>query len=169
MKNKQVNDVRRKLEQEKKELIEQVSDLEKTGLGNSLRDSIGELSLCDNHPADIGDELFERSKDIALRDNAHILLERVEHALEKIDDGTYGVCDKCQSEIPLARLEAIPSASECIRCQRYDDASDHAGRPIEESVIGEGLTGFDRDDTLEAVMRYGSSDSPQDKKMLNKN
>ncbi|WP_378952079.1 TraR/DksA C4-type zinc finger protein [Pelosinus sp. sgz500959] len=174
MKDKQLNYFRQKLQQEKNNLIKQMTSLEETGLGSALGDSISELSLYDNHPADIGDELFERSKDVALRDNAHVLLERVEHALQKIDDGTYGRCDKCSRQIPIERIEALPWASECIQCQRDDDSSDDARRPLEESILkppfqrtfldhsADQFVGFDGEDALQAVMRYGSSDSPQD-------
>lgn len=163
-----------RLQQEKKGLLKQLASLESTGLDKALGESIGELSVYDNHPADIGDELFERSKDFALRDNAHILLEDVESAFKKITDGTYGHCDLCGQYISLARLEAIPWANECIDCQRNEDDSNPAGRPIEEQLLTppfkrtfldndpEGSVGFDGEDALQAVMRYGSSDTPQD-------
>ena len=174
MKEKELNDFRRRLKQEKEGLMQQIDRLEETGLSGNLRDSTGELSLYDNHPADSGDELFERSKDIALRDNAHILIERVERALGKVDEGTYGYCDTCHQQIPPARMRAIPWASECIECQKEEDAADNTRRPLEESIISPPFqrtfldnsdaefVGFDGEDALQAVMRYGSSDSPQD-------
>lgn len=174
MKVKQIDYFIQKLQKEKQILANQMASLKKTGLGSTLGESIGELSVCDNHPADIGDELFERSKDIALRDNAHVLLENVEYAFKKIANGTYGYCDKCSQQIPLARLEAIPWASECIDCQKHDDASDNAERPLEELVLKPPFArtfldrdpalsvGFDGEDALQAVMSYGSSDTPQD-------
>jgi YteA family regulatory protein len=159
---------------EKQDLIKQIASLDETGLNGSLSYSIGELSVNDNHPADIGDELFERSKDLALKDNAQVLLGRVETALEKIENGTYEYCSKCGKHIPISRLEAIPWASECIECQGQDDASDSAYRPLEEEVLTppfkqnfldhdkDDFVGFDGEDALQAVMRYGSSDTPQD-------
>lgn len=174
MKGEQSEYFIRKLHEEKQILIKQMASLKETGLGNTLGESIGELSVCDNHPADIGSELFERSKDISLFDNAHVLLEKVEDAFNKIADGTYGYCDKCSQQIPLARLEAIPWASECINCQREDDTSDRAGRPLEELTLNPPFqrtfldhapsqsVGFDGEDALQAVMSYGSSDTPQD-------
>jgi len=164
-----------KLQAEKQILTKQMASLEKTGLGSTLGESIGELSVCDNHPADIGDELFERSKDIALRDNAHVLVENIEDALNKIAVGTYGYCDKCSQQIPLSRLEAVPWANKCIHCQRQDDASGSAEqRPLEELTLTPPFqrtfldhdpalsVGFDGEDALQAVMSYGSSDTPQD-------
>lgn len=166
-------ELKQKLEEEKKLLIEQITHLEKSGLDMALGESTGELSVYDNHPADIGDEVFERSKDIALRDNAHIIVEKIEEALHKMDDRTYEYCSKCGQQIPTARLEAIPWANECVECQK-EDALDLSRRPLEEQVLKppfhrtfldndkEEFVGFDGEDALQAVMRYGSSDSPQD-------
>lgn len=174
MKADQIEYFSKRLQEEKQVLIKQIGSLEKTGLDSALGESIGELSVYDNHPADIGDELFERSKDLALRDNAHLLIEEVESALKKIDDGSYGYCDSCNQQIPLARLEALPWANECIDCQRDEDSSNLARRPIEEQLLTppfkrtfldddlDDSVGFDGEDALQAVMRYGSSDSPQD-------
>lgn len=174
LKKEKLDSFRQGLEREKQVLLAQVTSLEKTGLKSAMGESIGELSCYDNHPADIGDELFERSKDIALRDNAHILLERVEHALQKIEQGTYGSCDTCRQGIPIERLEAIPWASECIQCQRTEDESEAKRRPLEEELLkppfqrsfldhsDHEFVGFDGEDALQAVMSYGSSDTPQD-------
>ncbi len=164
----------KRLNKEKQELLKQITSLEQSGLETSLSYSTGELSVCDNHPADIGDELFERSKDIALKDNAQVLLSRVEKALRKMDNGNYEYCSTCGKEIPVARLEAIPWANECIQCQEQYDSVDSIPRPLEEEVLTppfrqsfldhdkNEFIGFDGEDALQAVMRYGSSDTPQD-------
>lgn len=174
MKGEQIVYFTQKLGKEKQILNKQIDSLKDTGLGSTLGESIGELSVCDNHPADIGSELFERSKDIALLDNAQVLLEDVEYAFKKLADNTYGYCDKCSQQIPIERLEAIPWANECIHCQREDDASDHVERPLEELALKPPFqrtfldhnnaqsVGFDGEDALQAVMSYGSSDTPQD-------
>ena len=174
MKGEQIDYFINKLKNEKQILAKQMVSLKETGLGSTLGESIGELSVCDNHPADIGSELFERSKDIALLDNAHVLLEHVEYALKKITNGTYEYCDKCSQQIPIERLEAIPWANECIHCQECDDAVDQAERPLEEQTLKPPFQrtfldhdpaqsiGFDGEDALQAVMSYGSSDTPQD-------
>jgi len=71
----------------------------------------------DHHPADAASETFERTKDYALDENYRDLLERIAEALRKIDDGTYGICDRCDSQIRPERLRAIPYATLCIDCQ----------------------------------------------------
>lgn len=163
-----------RLQDDKERLVEEISGLEETGLGDTMSYSVGELSVYDNHPADIGDELFERSKDVALRDNAHVLLEEVEAALAKIDNGTYGICDSCGKDISIERLEALPSAALCIECQHLSDDSREMPRPLEETVLAppfhrtfldeseSDFVGFDGEDALQAVLKYGSSDTPQD-------
>lgn len=175
MNSETLSKFKHRLEQEQERLQQQVLKLEVSGLGNEMRNSLGELSLYDNHPADIGDELFERSKDVALRDNENILLANVKKALDKINQHTYGYCEKCGKLINLERLEAIPWADQCLKCQQATEQSeDHVDRPIEEELLtppfkrnfldqdDENFVGFDGEDSLQAVLRYGSSDSPQD-------
>ncbi|XEQ94010.1 RNA polymerase-binding transcription factor DksA [Sporomusa carbonis] len=165
---------RQTLLEKKDGLVDMISRIEETGIGDTMSDSVGELSAYDNHPADLGDELFERSKDVALRDNEHVLLEEVEAALNKLDQGTYGICDDCGQPISLERLEATPWATRCINCQQKVDVTDSTPRPLEEEVLAppfhrtfldtveSDYAGFDGEDALQAVLRWGSSDSPQD-------
>lgn len=59
------------------------------------------------------DEISSQLAEVESRELANI-----ERALERIRDGEYGVCDHCGGNIPLARLQALPYATSCIRCQR---------------------------------------------------
>lgn len=76
-----------------------------------------ELADYDNHPADAASETYERTKEYALDENYREILERINEALRKIDEGTYGVCDRCGEQIHPDRLKAIPYATFCIECQ----------------------------------------------------
>jgi RNA polymerase-binding protein DksA len=76
-----------------------------------------ELSGYEDHPADIASETFEREKDLAIGESVETLLNQVITALEKVDRGTYGVCDACGRPIKKARLEALPFATLCLDCQ----------------------------------------------------
>lgn len=51
------------------------------------------------------------------------LLRKIDHALERLDFGTYQTCENCGKEIPLERLEAKPSVSLCVPCQEEKDAA----------------------------------------------
>jgi DnaK suppressor protein len=66
--------------------------------------------------ADSGQVTAERGEVEALANSLVETLTEIEHALEKFDVGTYGVCETCGAEIPEARLEAKPAARFCINC-----------------------------------------------------
>lgn len=70
-----------------------------------------------NHMADAGTEVFEQARDVSVARQLKRSFDDVEHALRKFDDGTYGICETCGTIIELARLEALPSARMCMRCQ----------------------------------------------------
>jgi RNA polymerase-binding transcription factor DksA len=77
-----------------------------------------ELSSQDeNHPADAATELQLREQDMALIDNARSLLQQVNRALEKLDEGSYGISDESGEPIPVERLEAIPYATRTVQEQ----------------------------------------------------
>lgn len=159
---------------EKKRLLEQAKTVRKYGLDEAQADSVGELSAYDNHPADLGDETFERGKDLALLDNTRVLLTKVDEALARIEKGTFGRCELCGREIDRKRLEAVPYTTLCRECKEKEERRDWgpADRPLEELVLDESFgrtfldntdyVGFDGEDSWQAVARYGTADGPQD-------
>ena len=62
--------------------------------------------------------VFEQQRDLALRDRSRADLQRVERALQKVEAGDYGTCERCGNPIAPERLEAIPWAPLCIDCAR---------------------------------------------------
>jgi DnaK suppressor protein len=62
-----------------------------------------------------------REQRLALHDVAQAQLTQIEKALERIDDGTYGLCAGCGKAIPIERLEIIPYATLCVNCQQKQD------------------------------------------------
>jgi DnaK suppressor protein len=97
------------------------------GLDESERDALSELSLADQHPADLGTEMFEREKDLSIAERIDAELTDIERALKRIDEGTYGICEACGRPIGRARLEARPEARFCVddqaRAEREASAS----------------------------------------------
>jgi len=78
----------------------------------SADDAAGELSHSDtNDPADGAANLFDRERDGAAIENMDRMLAKVNRALEKIDEGTYGLSDIDGTAIPESRLEALPYAN----------------------------------------------------------
>lgn len=66
--------------------------------------------------AEAGSLKFEYEKAISLEKNLEDLLVKTRTSLEKIDDGTYGICETCGSAIPVARLDALLHVTECVEC-----------------------------------------------------
>jgi len=115
------NKFRKKLLEEKQELQNTLANMEEGALDIPLQDSISELSMYDNHPADLGSETFERSKDMALREQTELLIRKIDGALAALKNGTYGICDTCGVEIPMERLEAMPSTTMCRKCKETEE------------------------------------------------
>ena len=82
-----------------------------------LEEESGEESY-DQHMADVGTVTLTRELDLSLQDNTEHLLAQVNRALEKIDEGTYGLCDRCGRPIEASRLEAMPYAVLDLEHQR---------------------------------------------------
>jgi DnaK suppressor protein len=99
---------RRELVQEREELQEQLKHL-----CTAEYESIGHSS----HMAEDATEAFEQTVGVALRRKIEESLERSTRALEKLDNGVYGICESCGARIDRARLKALPSAARCIDCQ----------------------------------------------------
>ncbi len=76
-----------------------------------------------NHMADAGTEVFEQARDVAVGRQLKHSFDDVRRALDKFEDGTYGICESCGVIIDLPRLEVLPSARFCLQCQsRYESA-----------------------------------------------
>ncbi len=106
---------RRRLAEERERLDEVRSTFDAEGLTDqSESDSVSELSSYDQHQADMGTETFEREKDLSILEQVESELGDVEHALRRLDDGTYGTCEVCGKVIPDERLEAMPASRLCL-------------------------------------------------------
>jgi DnaK suppressor protein len=103
---------RRRLEGELAELTGQRRDLEEA-TGASMAEASGEVGF-DEEYADAGSFTFERERDLSLVDNVKDLIEKVQHALTRIDDGSYGRCEVCGKPIEAERLDALPYTTLCL-------------------------------------------------------
>ncbi|WP_306368928.1 TraR/DksA C4-type zinc finger protein [Nocardiopsis sp. CC223A] len=72
-------------------------------------------------PADTGAKAFEREHELALAYNTRDLLAASERAIERMDAGTYGVCDSCGRPIGKERLQAFPRATLCVSCKQREE------------------------------------------------
>jgi DnaK suppressor protein len=71
--------------------------------------------------ADAGAKTYEREQELALAENARELLRQNEHALMRLDDGSYGICESCGQPIGKLRLQAAPRATLCMPCKKKQE------------------------------------------------
>jgi DnaK suppressor protein len=66
---------------------------------------------------DVATDFLEMQKEQSILANQQALLTQVERALQRLEDGTYGLCLECGEAIPVKRLEALPWAERCVACE----------------------------------------------------
>ncbi len=89
--------------------------IEEEGIGaETENENVAELSGMDQHQADHASDAFDRERALSLLENVEAELDDIEHALQRLDDGTYGTCEACGKPIDDARLEAVPAARFCL-------------------------------------------------------
>ncbi|MFJ8063503.1 TraR/DksA C4-type zinc finger protein [Psychrobacillus sp. NPDC096426] len=129
-----------------------------------------ELSNYDNHPADNATDLADKHTRLALRKHYEEEIEDIKEALAAIDEGTYGVCSECGKEIPMERLEAVPTTTTCV--EHAQQEVNEEIRPVEESLLNsttdqpvedEDPRLRDYSNSFEILEEVGSSDTPSDK------
>ena len=131
-----------------------------------IKETSGELSMYDNHPADMGTALFDREKDLALHEHAESELGKVTSALHAIEEGTYGKCEICKQDISFERLEVVPYTTLCIEHAKVEEQSvekdiaiNSVENPFESTMDGRAL---DFENSFKEVAEFGTSDSPSD-------
>ena len=70
---------------------------------------------------DLASSEYTQSMVFRLRDREKFLLKKIDKALQRIEDGTFGVCERCEEEISVKRLEARPVTTLCIRCKEEQE------------------------------------------------
>jgi RNA polymerase-binding transcription factor DksA len=124
--------VRERLEQERTRLLAVKETFADEHLADeSESEAISELSSVDQHQADLGTETFEREKDLSILEQIDGELVDVEHALKRLDDGTYGTCEVDGKPIPEERLEALPATRFCLQHQAQAEREVQQARPVE--------------------------------------
>jgi DnaK suppressor protein len=118
--NKEIQELKEKLLSERKDLQAQFDELEELSFGSNQSDLSGEMGF-DEEYADAGTATFERERDLSLVNNLRDLMERIDKALAKIDEGTYGLCDRCGKPIEKLRLKALPYANLCIKDKQAEE------------------------------------------------
>ena len=112
MTEEHIKELRESLEQQRREVLKDVDRHAAAGKGSGV--------IADE--TERADVIAENMVEHALGYSETKLLEKIEHALERLAAGDYGICESCQKEINIERLKAKPSVSLCIECQSKKEA-----------------------------------------------
>jgi DnaK suppressor protein len=103
--------------QKREDLVKELGYLKETSMEKSYQDYTGEVSTYSYHMADQGTDAQEREKAFMFASREGKYLTYLDKALERIKEGTYGICQECGEPISKARLEAVPTATLCVACK----------------------------------------------------
>jgi RNA polymerase-binding protein DksA len=105
---------RQMLLEKRREILRNVNEFEDEALKKSRLDASGDLSSMPIHMADLGTDNYEQEFALGLMDGERKLLREIDDALERIEQGTYGICEGTGKPILKARLKAQPWARYCV-------------------------------------------------------
>ncbi|MDX1509935.1 MAG: TraR/DksA C4-type zinc finger protein [Nitriliruptorales bacterium] len=108
---------REALEAERSELLSQIDELDAEADVKNWRDG-----GFDDDPADSGSANIERERAQSLARHARGMLDQIDAAIDRIEDGSYGTCTRCGKPVERARLNALPYAELCVSCKQLDEA-----------------------------------------------
>lgn len=117
---KEIADLKQRLRDEREDLQGQLDELEESTFSTNQSELTGEMGF-DEEYADAGTATFERERDLSLVNNLRDLMERIDKALVKIEEGTYGLCERCGKPIEKLRLKALPYANLCIKDKQAEE------------------------------------------------
>jgi RNA polymerase-binding protein DksA len=109
-----------RLEDERKRVLDAIENIHAENPG-SIGEETEELSFQDNHLGDVATATFDREMASSLEENSTHVLGEIDGALARIEEGTFGVCQRCGNPIAEERLEALPWATLCIDCKRKQE------------------------------------------------
>jgi YteA family regulatory protein len=169
--SQQIKQLKKELLTQQEAMQQRIEHNEETVVKVSLKEAFDELSSYDNHPADMGTELFEKERNIALDKHTKSEVEKIETALQAIKDETYGICQECGKKIPIERLKAVPTALFCV--DHTPEQTPSVDRPVEEDVLipptGNDFENRrrageinDKEDSFGEVASFGTSETPSD-------
>jgi DnaK suppressor protein len=150
-----LNRYRKVLEDLARRLNVTSTTLESETLRATSGESAGGISNTPMHLADVGSEAFSQELNATLLENEEFLGQEVARALQRIDKGSFGLCEQCGDAIPTERLEVLPYARYCVPCteklQAGGGVNYNDGRPT-----GWGST-FEHPNSLAGQRRAGES------------
>ena len=117
MKKKDVTYFKQLLLKQRQEILESMGLIQEASLSNTSKEASGNDATYSTHMADQGTDAQEREKAFFYASRDQKYLKHLNDALERIENGTYGICKSCGKEIPFKRLEAVPITQQCVPCK----------------------------------------------------
>lgn len=105
----------------KAEVAKGIEHIANDQLKTSQRDATGDLSAYSLHMADMATDNYDREFALNLADNEQKVIHRIDEAIEKVDAGTFGLCEACGKKIAKVRLKVVPYAELCVPCQEAQE------------------------------------------------
>jgi DnaK suppressor protein len=115
----QMRSIRTRIEQELSEVLREIQEIDQEV--RTFAESQDASEGVTNHIGDDADVVYEQERLLTIRGQLNDRRLQMAHALEKIDRGTYGICERCGEPIAPERLEALPFVAYCISCQEIVD------------------------------------------------
>jgi len=106
---------RKRLEEERERLEEQIADYQRVLEEARLTESSSDRSP-DPGNAEASSMKLEYAKELSIEQNTLDLLSKANRALERVEAGTYGICETCGKAIPVERLDVLPHSTLCVEC-----------------------------------------------------
>jgi RNA polymerase-binding protein DksA len=103
------------------ELLRELDEFKNGDGASTIKEASGENSSYAFHMADLGTDTMEREKAYYFATRENKLLARIDQALERVENGSYGDCLNCGQPISRERLEAVPHAVLCITCKANEE------------------------------------------------
>lgn len=101
----------------KEEIDNEIKHISSETLKQSQKDASGDISGYSYHMADVATDNYDREFSLGLASNESHILYDIDLALNKIKEGSFGLCEECEKPISKVRLNAVPYAKLCIKCQ----------------------------------------------------
>lgn len=120
MKKKDIDHFAKLIQTKKEELQSEIGYLEKNLLFNSQKDAAGDLSGYSFHMADQATDAMDREQNFMFASREGKYLSKLDEALDRVANGSYGKCKTCGDDITKNRLEAVPTATSCFKCKTKD-------------------------------------------------
>ncbi len=133
-----LKNVREKLLETRRQVLKEISNDLKQGREGAKDEGMDTY--------DLASEERDREISFILTDRERGKLQAIQEALARVDEGTYGICDSCESEIAPARLEALPFTRLCVNCQAEREKEAKASRRFEDERAYRKLGATDADE-----------------------